>query len=297
MQNAYNMGITNWQPTSDNLSKVGLSLVLGGRELTLLDEATAYGVLATGGIKHDPVAILKITDSKGSVLYTYHQTDGTRVLPANVCFLISHILLDNNARSMDFGTNSWLVVPGKTVSVKTGTTDEKKDNWTLGYTPSYVVGVWVGNNNNTPMAQAISSGLTGASPIWNKIMTAVLKGKPDEQPKQPDDVVAAQVDALFGGAPVDGQPTRSEYFIKGTEPTAQSPVYKKIDGKLYYSIREDDPVSKDGKNRWQDGIDNWIKSHHSAADSQWYPPHQDNNNNNNNNDNKPTDTPTATPTP
>ncbi len=272
MQQAYNMGINNWNPTPETLSQVGLSLVLGGRETTLLDETTAYGVFATGGIRHNPVSILKVTDAKGNVLYQYQPIAGKRVIPDNISFLISHILLDNNARTLAFGPNSWLVVPGKTVSVKTGTTDEKRDNWTIGYTPSYVVGVWVGNNDDSPMNQAIASGETGASPIWNKIMSYVLKGKPDEQPKKPDDVIAKQVDTLFGGLPVENQPTRSEYFIKGTEPTKTSPDYKMANGKLYYDVQESDPVSKDGVNRWQLGIDEWIHTTHSAADWQWYPP-------------------------
>jgi len=185
--------------------------------------------------------------------------------------LISHILLDNNARTMEFGPNSWLVVPGKTVSVKTGTTDDKRDNWTFGYTPSYVVGVWVGNNDNSPMNQKISSGITGASPIWNKIMTYVLKGKPDEQPQKPDNVVAMDIDSFLGGLPHGGQPTRSEYFIKGTEPTTESPIYKSKDGQNYLVFHEDDPVSKDGQNRWQKGIDDWINTDH-KDDKMYHPP-------------------------
>ncbi|HVA96746.1 MAG TPA: transglycosylase domain-containing protein [Candidatus Acidoferrales bacterium] len=271
MQQAYDMGITNWQPTPENLASVGLSLVLGGRETTLLDETTAYGVFANEGIRQDPVAILKVTDSKGNVLYQNQPTQGQRVLPADVSFLISHILSDNNARSMEFGPNSWLVVPGHTVSVKTGTTDEKRDNWTIGYTPHYVVGVWVGNDDNSVMNQAISSGETGASPIWNKIMTAVLKGKTDEEEPKPDDVDAIQIDAFAGGLPHPGQPTRSEYFIKGTEPTTESPVYQNKDGKDYLVFREDDPVSQDGVNRWQQGIDAWIEQNH-KDDQMYHPP-------------------------
>lgn len=272
MQTAYSMGIKNWEPTQENIQNVGLSLVLGGRETTLLDEVTAYSVFANQGVKHDPVSILKVTDSHGNTLYQDKPQSGTKVLPPEVTFLISHILLDNTARSLEFGPNSWLVVSGKTVSVKTGTTDDKKDNWTLGYTPSYVVGVWVGNNDNSAMNQAISSGITGATPIWNKIISYVLKGKPDEQPQKPDNVVALTVDSLFGGLPYNGQPSRAEYFIKGTEPTGPSSVYQQKDGKTYYVVRENDPVSTDGQNRWQQGIDSWIHDNHSAADYQWYPP-------------------------
>lgn len=272
MQNAFNMGIQNWEPTSSNVANVGLSLVLGGRETTLLDEVTAYSVFADQGVKHDPVYILKVTDSHGNMLYSSHDSAGVSVLPKEVTFLISHILLDNNARTMEFGPNSYLNVIGRTVSAKTGTTDDKKDNWTLGFTPSMVVGVWVGNNNGMPMNQAISSGVTGAAPIWEKIMSYALKGKPDEQPSKPDNVVAVTIDSLFGGLPYNGQPTRSEYFIKGTEPTSVSPVYQKKDDKVYYLVREDDPVSTDGQNRWQAGIDSWIHDTHSAADYAWYPP-------------------------
>src|SRR5690606_37452814 len=122
-----------------------------------------------------------------------------------VSFLMSHMLLDNNARSTTFGTRSLLNIPGKTVAVKTGTTDEKRDNWTVGYSPSYVVGVWVGNNDNSPMNPTIASGVTGASPIWHNIMVHVLKDKKDEQFEVPKNVHAIEIDTLGGGLPVDGQ--------------------------------------------------------------------------------------------
>lgn len=271
MQKGYDMGITSWEPTTENMAKVGLSLVLGGRETSLLDEITAYSVFADKGVRHDPVSILKVTDNKGKVLYEKKPDEGKKVLSEEVAFIISHILLDNNARVDAFGPHSALVIPGKTVSVKTGTTDEKRDNWTIGYTPSYVVGVWVGNNDNSPMNPAIASGVTGASPIWNDIMTYVLKDKSDEQPQKPDNVIAVQVDSLAGGLPHAGQATRSEYFIKGTEPTAESPIYRSKDGKNYLVIREDDPASADGQNRWQKGIDDWINQNH-KDDELWHPP-------------------------
>ncbi len=292
MQTAYDMGIENWQPTAQNMADVGLSLVLGGRETSLLSEVTAYGVFANGGIKHDPISILKVTDSKGNTLFENKKTDGKRVLSQEVTFLISHILLDNVARTLEFGPNSWLVVSGKTVSVKTGTTDEKRDNWTVGYTPSYVVGVWVGNNDNSPMNPVIASGATGASPIWNRIMSEVLKGKGDESQQKPDNVVAIIIDSLAGSLPVEGQPTRSEYFIKGTEPTGPASIYQKLkvskhqsgklanqaeidsgdyDTKAFIVFHEDDPVSQDGKNRWQEGIDQWINENH-KDDPLYHPP-------------------------
>jgi len=100
--------------------------------------------------------------------------------------LISHILLDNNARSQAFGSNSSLVIPKHTVSVKTGTTDDLRDNWTIGFTPQYLVVTWVGNNNNSPMNPALVSGVTGAAPIWNKLMSKILENKADIIPIQPE---------------------------------------------------------------------------------------------------------------
>ncbi|TXG76500.1 penicillin-binding protein [Candidatus Dojkabacteria bacterium] len=269
MEQGYEMGLSNWEPTAKTMQNVGLSLVLGGREVSLLDETTAYGVFADKGVRHDPVTILEVKDNNGKVLYEYKPKDGQKVLSEEISFLISHILLDNNARSDAFGPNSALNIPG--VAVKTGTTDEKRDNWTIGYTPNRVVGVWVGNNDNSPMNPAIASGVTGASPIWRQIMLAAMKDAKKEDFQKPDGVVAVQVDSLGGGMPTEGRSTRSEYFVKGTEPTSESAIYKKKDGKVYYWIRESDPVSTDGVNRWQQAIDAWIEQFH-KDDPAYHPP-------------------------
>ncbi len=295
MEKGYEMGISNWEPTQKNMSSVGLSLVLGGRETTLLDEVTAYGVFANRGVRQDPITILEVKDNKGKTIFKAKKKQGQRALSEEISFLISHILLDNNARSAAFGAFSALNVSGKTVSVKTGTTDEKRDNWTVGYTPSYVVGVWVGNNDNSPMNPAIASGITGASPIWNKIMTEVLKGKKDEFPQKPNNVIAVQVDSIGGGLPTSGKPTRSEYFVKGTEPTSESAIYKKKDDKIYFFLREDDPVSTDGVNRWQAGIDAWIEQFH--KDDPLYHPGGDVTESKKKEDKKDESTPTPTATP
>ncbi len=317
MQKAYEMGISNWQPTDTNLKDVGYSLVLGGRVVRLVDEAEAYGVFANGGNRQPLVSILEVKDAKGNNLYKYNPPSPQRVLSQEVSFLISHILLDNNARLIDFGAYSQLVVRGHpSVSVKTGTTNDFKDNWTVGYTPSFVVGVWVGNNDNSSMNKIVS-GITGAAPIWNRIMSFVLKGKQDEPPQKPDNVLAMQVDAFGGGLPVSGQPTRTEYFIQGTQPTSLAPIYQKIkfskyqDGKIanddevkagdyttkdYIVFKDNDPISTDGKNRWQDGIDAWVKLTYSADKSEYYPPTQTSDYKYSGSDNlNPTPTPTQTP--
>lgn len=323
MQTGYDMGITNWNPTEAALKNVGLSLVLGGREATLLDITIAYATLADRGVMHEPYSITEVTDSSGKVLYKKKNEKGVTVLPAGVAFIVSHILSDDTAREMAFGRYSLLNISGKTVSVKTGTTDQKRDNWAVGYTPSYVVGAWVGNNNNTPMNPRIASGTTGATPIWHDIMAAVLKGKKDEQFSIPDDVTSKEIDAFGGGNPVDGQPKRTEFFLRGTEPNAPAAIYKKIkvsksdsnklanseeishgdyDVKDFIVFSDSDPVSTDGKNRWQDAINAWINEHY-KDDSKYHPPTEtsdrkyDNNSNNNSNKDNPTPTPTPTVSP
>src|SRR3990167_6518724 len=287
MQKAYDMGIENWKPTQENLNNVGLSLVLGGREITLVEMATAYSTFANKGVKKEAFSIDEVKDRKGKTIYKHKDQKGVKVLSEEVAFLISHILLDNNARSEVFGTNSLLNIAGRTVSVKTGTTDSKRDNWAVGYTPSFVVASWVGNNDNTPMHPTIASGVTGATPIWRRITQFVLNGKPGERFGEPQSVVAIQIDAFSGGLPRDGQPTRSEYFLKGTEPTTNAVIYKKVklskhqggklaneeeikrgdyDTKEYVVFEESDPVSRDGKNRWQEAINNWLNEAHPGDD-------------------------------
>lgn len=188
----------------------------------MLDMATAYGVFANEGYRVDLAPILKVTDPRGRTLEEYKPPRspifGEKVLPEGVTFIISDILSDNGARTMAFGENSLLRIPGKTVSVKTGTTNDFRDNWTIGYTPSFVVAVWVGNNDNSPMS-GLASGVTGAAPIWNNIMSELLTNKPDERISRPSSVIARQICANSGLLPGGGCPTRLEYFIAGTVPT------------------------------------------------------------------------------
>lgn len=202
---ARDMGVTHWDPDRS----YGLSTTLGGSEVTMLDMATVFGTLANGGVRQDLNPILKITDYNGKVIEEKRPSPGRRVLTEGVAFIMSDILSDNMARSAAFGLNTPLVIPGHTVSVKTGTTDNKRDNWTVGYTKDYVVAVWVGNNDNSPMSQTLASGITGAAPIWHRVMEQLLKNKPDSKPQVPKDVVQAP---CYG---------RFEYFIVGTETTCQ----------------------------------------------------------------------------
>ena len=173
------MGITSFTDPS----RYGLSLTLGGGEVTMLEMVQAYGVFANLGHRINLHPILKVTDSKGKVLEEYKAPKsslvGIKAIPEGVAFIISNILADNGARSASFGSNSPLYIKGYPVSVKTGTTNDYRDNWTIGYTPSFVVATWVGNNDNTPL-KGVVSGITGAAPIWHQIMANLLKDTPPE---------------------------------------------------------------------------------------------------------------------
>lgn len=230
---ATRLGITTWKDPSN----YGLSLTLGGGEVRAIDMAVAYGVFANGGIRQNLQPLLKIEDWEGNVLEEVDAEDikltGDRVLSAETSYILSHILLDNNARADAFGIRSELVVTGHPeVSVKTGTTNDVRDNWTIGYTSNAVILSWVGNNDNSKMTGAVS-GVSGASPIWNSITENILNAveEKDEDgnsvhawPLEPGDIVGAQVCWTTGALPQGsesvspGCPTRFEYFKVDTIP-------------------------------------------------------------------------------
>ena len=178
------MGISSWG-SADNY---GLSITLGAAEVTMKDLATAYGVIANGGNRVDLDPILLIADTDGKVI-SKKEAKETSVIDAGIAYIISNILADDRARSIEFGTNSPLVIPNQKVSVKTGTTDNKRDNWTVGFTPDILVATWVGNNDNTPLSQALASGITGAAPMWHRIMSNMLASNGTQELTMPDDVV------------------------------------------------------------------------------------------------------------
>ena len=189
IQTAKDLGIT----TFNDPGRFGLSLTLGGGEVKMIDMMAAYGTLSQLGKRFDATPILKVTDSDGNILEQY-QSKPVQALEPEIAFLITDILSDNKARTPAFGPASQLNIPGYTVAVKTGTSDNKRDNWTFGYTPQYVVGVWVGNNDNSPMNPALTSGVTGAAPIWNKIMKGILEGQPNLAFERPKGVIEATIE-------------------------------------------------------------------------------------------------------
>jgi penicillin-binding protein 1C len=197
------MGISSWSDPKN----YGLSITLGAAEVTMLDMATVYGTLANDGNRVDLNPILKITDARGNILEQKVSVTSQPALEEGVSFILSDILADNQSRSLEFGPNSPLLIPGHTVSVKTGTTDNKRDNWTDGYTNNHVVIVWVGNNDNSPMSQNLASGITGAAPIWHKIMDNLLSKIPETKPTPPS-VIVQKICSK-----------RIEYLLKRTENT------------------------------------------------------------------------------
>ena len=197
----------------------GLSLTLGGGEVSLLELTGAYQVMANEGRRIAPVAITKVVDHKGTVLYEYVPNNGEQVIRAAHAYLMSSILSDNNARAPMFGTNSVLALPFQ-AAVKTGTTNDYRDNWTVGYTPDLVVGVWVGNADYTPMIN--TSGVSGAAPIWASIMqTGIqqLRGGSASAFARPSDVMDMTVCAVSGTVPSEYCPShRTEVFASDQGP-------------------------------------------------------------------------------
>ena len=172
------MGITTWQ----DRSRFGLSLTLGGGETKLIDLATVYSVIANQGIKNNPLEILEVKNNNGKVIKSVVENN-EQVLDPRIAYLLIDVLKDNTSRSPAFGTNSKLVIANHPeVAVKTGTSNDLKDNLTIGFNKDYLTAVWVGNNDGSAMSR-IASGITGAAPIWNRIMTILLQGNdPAEWP-------------------------------------------------------------------------------------------------------------------
>ena len=212
---AQSLGITTLdQP----FSWYGLSLVLGGGEVKLLDLVSAYGVFATRGLKVPPVAVLKIEDSEGNIIEETKKTQ-KRVLEAQVADLINDILSDNEARTPMFGRFSPLSIPDHQVAAKTGTTQEYKDAWTIGYTPSLVTGVWAGNNNNTPTDE--KPGVVLAGPIWNQFMKKALTIYPSEDFQKPK-LIETEKPSLKGEVDWEN-PHSILHYVERNDPQGDEP--------------------------------------------------------------------------
>lgn len=195
-------GLSNWEVDGS----YGLSVTLGGKEVRLLDHTNLFATFARKGKYKEASPYISIVDSGGYQSY-FDNREERIVIGEGTAYIIWNILSDANARTPAFGTRNFLNIPGKRVAVKTGTTDNIRDNFTMGFTPSYTVGVWVGNNDNTPLNARLASGLSGAAPIWNRIMGTVLENKENEVMAMPDDVFTSY----------DEKCGKTEFFIKGTK--------------------------------------------------------------------------------
>jgi len=240
---ARQMGITSWTDPS----RYGLSLTLGGGEVRMIDLAQAFSVLANQGVKVPLTPILKIEDYQGTLLEEVKinerlndlealttfddetaQGELTRVMPRAPSYLVAHIMQDNKAREAAFGPRSKLVINGQIISAKTGTTNDLKDNWTVGFTPEFLVMTWVGNNDGSPMNQSLVSGITGAAPIFNDIMTFVLQGRTPVWQQKPPDVLSGTI-CLTGMPPQAGEKCQSggtELYWRDSQPSKANIITK-----------------------------------------------------------------------
>ena len=231
--------------------RYGLSVTLGGGEVKLLDLTYAYSAFASGGQQtgaevppdareqgfrqFNPVSILKVTNSSGKVLYEY-TPKGTQVIDPRLAYQITSILADDKARQPTYGANSPLLLPGRPAAVKTGSTDEYRDSWVVGYTPDLVTGVWVGNSNNSPMKDVL--GVAGAGQIWHDFMAGALEGAPVIAFKPPQGVQQVEVCALSGMLPTQEcrentlpiHGIRQEWFVPGINlPTKPDDWHQRVD--------------------------------------------------------------------
>jgi len=225
---AHRMGITT---LDKGLDYYGLALTLGGGEVRLIDMVYAFSVFANNGFmagvpvpeerrrpgyrELDPVPVLRVETADGKVLWEYRRPEVQAIFDPRVAYLITSILSDNAARWEAFGRGNVLEL-SRPAAVKTGTTNDFVDNWTIGYTPQLAVGVWVGNTDNTPMKNV--SGIAGAAPIWHDVMEYAHRDLPVEPFPRPPGLVERTICAISGKRPGPYCPTVRELFIPGTEP-------------------------------------------------------------------------------
>ena len=219
LEMAHRVGLS----TLDATEAYGLAITLGAGEVTLLDLTAAYAAIANGGTLHEPYLIQRVTDASGRVLYEHQPTRPVRVLTEQHAFLAADILSDPVARAAGFGEFSVLGNPYG-AAVKTGTSSDFRDNWTLGFTPDVVVGVWVGNTDDSPMTNI--SGVDGAAPIWRDVIEAALERAPKREFVRPPGLVQVAVCSPTGLLPGPHCPSPTlEWFVEGTEPAATEQYY------------------------------------------------------------------------
>ncbi len=269
---AKSLGIT----TLNQPDRYGLSLVLGGGEVKLLDHVSAYATVANKGVRQEKTSILRIEDSKGTILERFEGSQGTRVVEEKYIAALDNILSTNAYRAPVFGENNFLSFKDRPVAAKTGTTNEFRDGWTMGYTPSIAVGVWVGNNDNHPMKPGADGSIV-AAPIWRSFMDGALKDTPIEDfPKFNEDDFKTEKDVLNGELHIEDNlkvceiPGKKDAYCKANKYCPDSKVKKKdfadVHTILYYVNKDDpqgdppqDPKSDPQFKEWEKGVENYYK--------------------------------------
>jgi 1A family penicillin-binding protein len=255
LSTAKSMGINSLK----DANTYGLTLVLGGGEVSLLEMTEAYGVFAADGVRHTPTGILKVVDGNGKVLEEYRADPGQQVLPTNSARLISNILSDNQARTPAYGANSPLYFPGRDVAAKTGTSNDFRDTWILGYSPNLAVGAWAGNNDNSPIAKKVAGMVV--APMWGAFMREVLPARPNDKFPLPDPVAAPKpvFRGIWQGGLVSSQNGMDQistdvhsilYWVDKRDPLGPKPADPNNDGQF---------------NNWEYPIRRWAAQNGYAA--------------------------------
>lgn len=276
----YLSGINNVIDTAENLgyttftdrSRFGLSLVLGGGEVKLLEHTNAYSAFARDGEISPITGILKVEDKDGRVIEEF-SSSSKKVLDSQVARMINSILSDNTARAFVFGLNNPLTLGGRPVAAKTGTTNDYRDAWTIGYTPSLVTGVWVGNNNNQEMKAA--GGSIGAAPIWQEYMKRVLGDTPVEEFKAPNDYKT-------GKSVLDGVITEETILVdistgqpasENTPPELVGEVKRTAHHNILHYVNPEDPRGAQPENPatdpqyelWEKAVRSWAEKNSTST--------------------------------
>lgn len=264
------MGITDLKSAND----YGLPLAIGAADVSLLDMTSAFGVFANNGVRHPYTAILKVEDKNGNTLEEFTPSP-TQAYNDQAVQMVNDIVSDNQARAPIFGSN---YIPGRTVAIKTGTTNDSRDAWILGYTPSISIGAWMGNNDNSPMVQRASAVIV--APMWKQFMLEMLKGLPEESFTKP------ALDDSTNLKPV----LRGVWQYPDFTDNGQPPQYSPITGELlpsfsvhtilYYLNKDDprgpapsNPASDPQFNAWEYGVQAWANGS-GAAQVKTPPPTQ-----------------------
>ena len=264
---AKSMGITSL----NNPERYGLSLVLGGGEVKLLDHVGAFSVFANEGMKTEQKSILKIEDKNGKLLKDLSETEETRVLDKEVALQICDILSNNDLRTPAFGASNPLVVPGRTVMGKTGTTNEFRDGWLVGAAPSLAVGVWSGNNDNTAMKEgAAGSNISG--PTWNSFMTEALKNYQNEGFAEPEELEKTDKDIIDGELEIVEkievcEYKKDKYCLRTSDCPEDDEEEKKffVAHNILHYVDKDDPLGDEPKHpkddpqykEWEKAVEEW----------------------------------------